>query len=153
MKGPGKRGSGGRRGCFLFVFFLLFMLLSAETARAKAARMEITERSIFAGGMPFGDVGPYEKIRGKLHYAVDVNNPANARIVGLKLAPRNAAEEVEFSGDFILLKPVDLSKGNHRLLYEVNNRGRILMLGYYNDAPEHNNPFTVQHAGNGWLME
>jgi hypothetical protein len=103
-------------------------------------------------GCPSDRWAPIKKIRGKLHYAVDVNNSANARIVDLKLAPRNAAGEVEFSGDFILLKPVDLSKGNHRLLYEVNNRGRILMLGYYNDAPEHNN-LAAGSGGNLPLLE
>jgi hypothetical protein len=56
-----ERGMGWRRGCFPLVFFLLFLPPPAETAQAKVARMEITERSIFAGGMPFGQVGPYKK--------------------------------------------------------------------------------------------
>ena len=47
-----------------------------------------------------------------------------------------------FAGDFILLKPVDLSNGNHRLLYDVNNRGNLLMLSYYNNAAGSNRPTT-----------
>ena len=155
---------------------LAVVLLFTATAFARVAWVEITDRSPFAGGASFGDVGPYEKITGKLHYAVDPNNPYNARIVDLDMArtgrlraditevkkeyegdvlgddPRNAAGEVTFAGDFILLKPIDLSQGNHRLLYDVNNRGRLLMLGYYNDAPATNDPSTLEHAGNGWLM-
>ncbi len=101
--------------------------------------------------MEFGSVGAYEKIKGKLYYAVDPDNPFNAQIVDLPLAKdgrlRKDASvidwgkgriieivgddavnedtgEVEFSGDFILLKPLDLTKGNHRILYDVNNRGQ-----------------------------
>ena len=155
---------------------VILLLMFTSVAFPKVVWVEITERVPFAGGMSFGDVGPYEKIKGKLHYAVDPNNPYNGQIVDLKLAsqgrlrsdlskieggrikeiigqdPRNAAGEVEFSGDFILLRPVDLSKGNHRLLYDVNNRGRLRMLAYYNDTSGNNDPSTAQHAGNGWLM-
>ena len=35
-----------------------------------------TSRSVFAGGMKFGDVGAYEKIHGRLFYAVDATDPA-----------------------------------------------------------------------------
>ncbi len=155
-------------------FVLLLTVPPASFARV--ARIEITERVPFADGMVFGEVGAYEKIKGKLHYAVDPKSRHNTQVVDLRLASkgrlrkdmskiegnrikesvggdaRNAAGEVVFSGDFILLKPVDLSKGNHRLLYGVNNRGRPLMLGYYNDAPFNNDPSTKEHAGNGWLM-
>lgn len=135
---------------FILILVLSFALASA--AFAEVARVEITERVLFADGKSFGNVGQYERIKGKLHYAVDVNNPYNKQIVDLELAPRNEDGEVEFSGDFILLKPVDLSKGNHRLLYEVNNRGRLLALGYYNDALLTNDPITEADAGNGFLM-
>lgn len=147
-----------------------------STAQARVSWVEITERVPFADGMAFGKVGPYEKIRGRLHYAVDLDNRFNRQIVDLQLAKtgqlhqdvsevspagvrevvggdaRNARGEVEFWGDFILLKPVDLSKGNHRLLYEVDNRGRILGLNFYNDAENNNNPSSAADAGNGWLM-
>ena len=103
-------------------------LLWAPTTHAEVVRVEILTRKPFAEGMAFGAVGAYEKIAGRLHYAVDPQNPANARIVDLKLAPRDAAGRVAMAGDFILLKPVDLAKGNHRLLYDVNNRGGLPIL-------------------------
>ena len=37
--------------------------------------IEITERFPFAGGMAFGDVGPYERIKGRAHIAVDPKAP------------------------------------------------------------------------------
>ena len=49
--------------------------------------------------------------------------PPTRRIVDLELAPRDARGLVTFAGDFLLLRPLDLARGNHRLLYEVGNRG------------------------------
>ena len=143
---------------------------------ARVSWVEITERVPFAAGMAFGTAGPYEKIKGRLHYAVSPDNPFNRQIVDLPLAKtgqlrqdvsevrpgrveervggdaRNAKAEVEFWGDFLLLKPVDLTKGNHRLLVEVTNRGRILGLNFHNDAELTNDPTSAADAGNGWLM-
>src|SRR5206468_6877046 len=41
----------------------------------------------------------------------------------LALAPRNGSGNVEYAFDFYILKPIDLSKGNHKMLYEPPNRG------------------------------
>jgi hypothetical protein len=82
----------------------------------------------------------------------DPGNSANAPIVDLDLAPRGSDGKVRFQGDFILLKPADLSKGNRRLLYDVNNRGNLYMLRHFNDAMGSNDPSTAEHAGNGFLM-
>ncbi len=114
--------------------------------------MEIASREPFAGGQPWGAVGAYEKIRGRLVYAVDPANPANAAIVDLKLAPRDLRGRVGFAGDFVLLKPIDLEKGNHRLLYDVNNRGNLGILARLNRGEGTNDPKTAAHAGNGFLM-
>ncbi|MCP3994884.1 MAG: hypothetical protein GY722_07450, partial [bacterium] len=115
--------------------------------------MEITSRSSFAGGRELGAVGAYEKIRGRLHYAVDPGHAANARVVDLALAPRGADGRVRFTGDFVLLKPVELGRGRRRLLYDVNNRGNLYMLRHFNDAVGSNDPSAPEHAGNGFLME
>ena len=90
---------------------------------ATNVRLNITKRIEFADGMSFGDAGPYERLVGTAHYAVDPDEPRLQHIVDLDLAPRNADGLVEFSGDLDILKPVDVSKGNKRLLYEVSNRG------------------------------
>lgn len=127
-------------------------LALAGPAFAEVARIDVTRREPFAGGMSFGQAGPYEKITGRLHYRVDPRNPANARIVDLTKAPRDADGMVVFSGEFILLKPVDPAKGNDRILYEVNNRGGLAMLPRFNLATGSNDPSGPEHAGNGFLM-
>src|ERR1035437_3049342 len=168
----------------LYVAVLAFLvgLLSAGPAAAHVSKIQITSVTDFAGGISFGKVGPYVKIKGKLTYAVDPDNVFNRQIVDLKYAKtgqlrrdlsvvhpystgkgyveeivggdaRNAKGEVEFTGDFILLMPKDLSKGNHRLFYDVNNRGRIQGLSSFNDTGENNDPTTAADAGNGWLMQ
>ena len=121
-------------------WIVLGLLVLAGIASAEVERIEITSRSVFAEGMEFGEVGPYEKIRGTLFYAVDPDNAANAAIVDLDLAPRGADGKVRFQGDFILLKPVDLAKGNGRLLYDVNNRGNLYMLRHINEGNRHQRP-------------
>jgi hypothetical protein len=161
--------------CGVSLVFLVVLGLSAP-AGARVTRIEITERIPFADGIEFGTAGPYERIKGRLYYAVDPDNRFNRQIVDLQLAKngqlrqdvseinpsgikeivggdaRNAKGEVEFWGDFMLIKPLDPTKGNHRLLYDVNNRGNLRALEYYNNAPSGNNPITVADAGNGWLM-
>jgi len=132
---------------------LLSLAIAAMTpALAEVERIEITSREPFIGGMEFGRTGAYEKIRGVLHYAVDPQNEANARVVDLALAPRDADGRVRFAGEFLLLKPVDLGRGNGRLLYDVNNRGNLYMLRHFNDAVGSNDPTEPEHAGNGFLM-
>jgi Alpha/beta hydrolase domain len=124
----------------------------AQAASATVERIEVIERGPFAGGATFGAVGSYERIVGRLHYAIDPDHPANALIVDLDLASRDDRGLVTFAVDFILLKPVDLGRGNRRLLYEVNNRGNLGALAFFNDAPWSNDPSTAEDAGNGFLL-
>jgi len=127
--------------------------LGAFNAPASAAveRIEVLERTAFASGMTFGTAGAYEKIRGVAHFALDPDAPANARIVDLKLAPRDARSRVTFSSEFIMLRPVTAQDST--LLYDVNNRGSIAILGQVNGrSPANNDPTTVADAGDGFLM-
>ena len=120
---------------------------------AAVERVEILVREPFADGKTFGETGAYERIKGRLHYAVDPKDPADAMIVDLDLAPVDERGLVTFAGDFILLRPVDPERGNRTLLYEVNNRGGLGMLPMFNLAARSNNPRTVEHAGDGLLFE
>src|SRR5262245_28736090 len=95
-------------------------------------RFEIRRRRPFAGGHPFGAAGPYERIDGKLHFAVDPGDPANAGIVDLDRSERDQDGLVAFSADLCLLQPVDPERANGRLLLEVPNRGRKGGLGRFN---------------------
>ncbi len=131
---------------------LLILALLPDAGRAAVERLEITERRPFADGKTFGDAGAYEVIRGRAHYAVDPALPANARIVDLGKAPRDARGLVTFSGDFVMLRPVDPALARGTLLYEVTNRGGIGILGQLNEARGTPDPRTAEHAGNGFLL-
>ncbi|HYS08641.1 MAG TPA: alpha/beta hydrolase domain-containing protein, partial [Myxococcales bacterium] len=99
-------------------------LVASPATQARITKVQITahEKPTF-GGHSFAGVGQYEKIAGKAFGEVNPNDPKNAMIVDIKLAPRNANGNVEYSFDFYILKPVDLSKGNHKVMYEPPNRG------------------------------
>ncbi|MCH8870379.1 MAG: hypothetical protein IIC85_11760, partial [Chloroflexi bacterium] len=115
-------------------------------------RLNIHTPKAFADGMVFGDVGSYEAIEGTVEFAIDPDDPANAAIVDLKLAPRNADGLVEYSTDLYILRPADLERGNRRLIYDVCNRGNKRLLQFFNDGVHSNRPITAEHAGNAFLM-
>ena len=73
-------------------------------------------------------------------FAADPAHPVNAAVVDLALAPRNAEGNVVFSADFYLLKPVDPTRGNGRLFYEVGNRGGKGMLVTFQAASGSTDP-------------
>src|SRR6201997_1732209 len=110
---------------FCLTLATLFSLALVPVADAGVTKIQITTREVPTfGGYAFADVGPYEKIVGKAFGELDPKDPKNAVIVDLQLAPKNANGKVEYAFDFYLLKPIDLSKGNHKMLYEPPNRGR-----------------------------
>ncbi|MBS0241717.1 MAG: hypothetical protein JSS20_06025 [Proteobacteria bacterium] len=114
--------------------------------------IDVTERFAFAGGASFGEVGAYERIKGRARFAVDPNAPDLTGVTDLKLAPRDAKGLVHFATDISILKPVDMGRANRRLFFDWGNRGNIRCLQFFNDAPGSNDPRTMAHAGNGYLM-
>ncbi len=99
--------------------------IAASPAQARITKIQIiSKESPTFGGYSWPGVGPYEKIVGKAFGELDPKDPKNAVIVDLQLAPKNARGKIEYSFDFYILKPVDLGKGNHKVLYEPPNRGR-----------------------------
>jgi hypothetical protein len=130
----------------------LILSLGAGAARAELRSLEILSREPFAGGMAFGDTGPYEKIVAVARFAVDPTHLHNKVIVDLDRAPSNREGKVEFEADVCILMPKDPAKGNGALLYDVNNRGNKLALGFFNRAVNTNDPKTKEDAGDGWLF-
>lgn len=120
---------------------------------ATDADLDIERREVVADGHRFGSVGAYEKLVGTIAFEVDPEDPRNAVIVDLGKAPRNERGMVEYDTDFYLLRPVDLSKWNGRLFFEVNNRGNKLSLNLMNSAPGGNDPSSVEDFGTGFLLE
>ena len=127
----------------------------APAADAKLVRLDITAREVVAGGMSFGATGAYEKLTATAHFEVDPRDDANEQVFDLDKAPRNARGRVEFSADAVILKPLDMSKANRQLFFEVNNRGNKIALPMFNDTPpgvNNNNPSAAADFGNGFLM-
>jgi hypothetical protein len=143
-----------RKKLGLVTFVLAILALGAPVlAQARITRIEITRiESPTFDGASFGTVGKYEKLVGRAYGELDPSSAANAIIVDLGLAPRNAAGKVEYSTDFYMLRPVDSGNANHRVLYEFNNRGDKILVRYFNDAALSNDPTTAVDAGNGFLM-
>ncbi len=132
---------------------LLALSLFGALAEARVTQVVITSRVLFADGMPFGSTGPYEKLRGKIVGEVDPSDPLNAVIFNLDKAPRNARGMVGYVVDFLIFKPVDMSKGNGKIFYGINNRGNTGAIRTFNDAVTGgNNPTTAADTGNGFLM-
>ncbi|SKA11783.1 hypothetical protein SAMN02745126_03639 [Enhydrobacter aerosaccus] len=106
-----------------------------------------------ADGAPFGDAGAYERVIGVAKGEVNPNDMANKGIALLDKAPRNARGMVEYTSDIFLLRPRDAAKGNGRILYEVNNRGRKMLFGNIADGPQGvNDPKTLADLGNGFPL-
>ena len=89
---------------------------------------------------------------GRFHAELDPADRRNAIITDIDKAPRNERGYVEYSADFYILKPVDMTKGNGLILYEFGNRGNKLLLSNYNDSARGNDPTAAGDAGNGFLM-
>jgi hypothetical protein len=115
-------------------------------------RLVIQRREPFANGHEFSVTGAYEKLVGKIHGEVDPKSRLNKIIVNLAKAPRNRRGRVAYSSNFCILKPVDMARGNGKILFDAPNRGSKRILSFLNDAPEANDPTTLKHAGNGFLM-
>ncbi len=136
-------GSVESRAARLFpiaMLVLIHIVAMPLTAAAEVVRVTISSREVVSDEPEHRRSGPYEVIKGTIHLEVDPEAEANQLIADLELAPRNARGRVEFSADFELHKPVNTDRGNHRLLYFVNNRGNKIGAGW----------FSYQ-AGMNWL--
>ena len=120
-----------RRTFALVVLGSLLAALAAPAADARVVRIVVERTTPYAGGEAFGDVGPFERLDGTVHMEVDPGDPLNAVIVNLDRAPRNERGLVEFSAPFFIVKPVDMARGNGKLLYGINNRGNAIELGFH----------------------
>ncbi len=134
------------------------LVLAAATAQAEVISFEIRQREPHANGASFGTVGPYEKITGIVRFALDPEHPRNKVIVDLDKAPRNAQGKVEFASDFYILAPKNPDKGNGAILYDVNNRGNKLALGFFNLGPGRQEDGFLFRRGytvvwSGWIGE
>ena len=122
---------------------------SPQLAHSRVTRLDITSREPAFGGRSFGAVGEYEILLGTATAVADPGAPPDAGIVDLENAPRNADGLVEYTFEVDILKPVDIARGNGVLVYEVNNRGRNIVFGYFHEAGR---GYAAGNAGSAFLM-
>lgn len=132
--------------------FLAAQLVVAVATHARVARVEILSRSDVLEGKAFGEGGAYEKVSGKVHFAVKPEAAANKLIVDLDKAPRNAAGEVEFAADFYILKPKEAARSSGSVLLEIPNRGGKGILAIMQGGKGSRDPATEEEFGDGFLM-
>ena len=125
----------------------------APVANARVTQINITETEAPTfGGATFGSVGQYERIEGTITGEVDPKDPLNAVIVDIDRAPKNTNGTVGYTATFQILRPIDLDKGNHRVIFELPNRGRTNVLGIFNDSQTANTTTSSGDPGNAFLM-
>lgn len=132
----------------VFVPLLIILCIAASPLTARVLRVEIASRTDVLNGRPFGHAGAYERIVGRVYFSVAVTNPHNRRIVDLDNAVNLKNGEVEFSADFVAVRPKDSSKGNGSMLLEVPNRGSAFIISLVDGGARD----VVGDAGDGWLL-
>ena len=128
------------------------VVIACGFACAEVTHVEISHREDVLGGRLFGSTGAYEKLSGKVFYAVSPDNPHNKIIVDLNHAPRDAKGRVEFSSDLLIIRPKDAAKGNGVVFFDVVNRGNLELLSTFNHATGSADPTTEADFGDGLLM-
>ena len=133
--------------CMRIVVAALVLVAMAGPAGAEVIQVIVDSRTPFAEEVS-DKVGSYERIRGRVVYALDPDHEANRGVVDLALAARNGAGKVEFYADFEIIVPVDRRLAKRTVLYDVNNRGRRRW-GMQ--------PFFLRHGyvtvSSGWIAE
>ena len=67
------------------------VLIVSSSVESRVLRITIDSRTPVSNGEFFGNVGPYELVRGTASGELDPNDRRNAVITDITLAPRNAA--------------------------------------------------------------
>jgi hypothetical protein len=140
-----------RSSLLLLTIGILLTTAVPDSSEARVVRFVVEERVPLAEGMEWGTAGAYERLKGTASMEVDPRDPLNAGIVNLDKAPRNDRGMVEFNAPFLILKPVDMSRGNHKLWYGINNRGVCVEVGFRAfpqvGFPTTCNPLTAADVG------
>jgi hypothetical protein len=130
------------------ISLLLVSLFAVPRLHARVVRVEVTSRKDVLAGQQFGAAGVYERITGRIYFSLPVANPHNLRIVDLGNAVNLKDGEVEFSADFIVIRPKDVSKSNSSMILEVPNRGNSRIVGLVDGGSWD----LSTGAGDAWLL-
>jgi hypothetical protein len=130
------------------VCLLAHLLTVVPVVHAAVVRVETSSRTEVLDGKAFGERGAYERIGGRVYFSVAAANPHNSAIVDLGNAANLKNGEVEFSADFIAIRPKDASKSNGSMILENPNRGRGGILSLVDGGDQN----VAQSAGDAWLL-
>src|SRR5215469_14174790 len=133
-----------RLGGFVLAGCAGLLVAAAPPAEGRITSLTNCTTTSPYGSTSFGTAGAYEQLACTANGAVDPNDPLNANIQDIKLAPK-ANGLVEYSMDVTILKPTDLSKSNNVMLFDVPNRGNRLLPGGFNIGG------SITSAGDGFL--
>ena len=133
-----------------FALSLLAVILAACVlpSEARVVRVEVASRQDVLDGKPFGDAGAYERITGRVYFSLPIANPHNRRIVDLGNAVNLKNGEVEFSSDFVAIRPKDPRRGNGSMILENPNRGRSRIISVVDGGDWD----VAKNAGDAWLL-
>jgi Alpha/beta hydrolase domain len=135
-----------------FALVACIVLCLPVSAGTEVSSLEVESRQDVLGGKPFGPVGPYEKLAGRIFFTFAPANPMNARIADIENAPRDAEGRAGAWGNFMVLRPKQQAKGRRVALLEVSNRGGKASLAYFNGARYSLDPTSPEHFGDELLI-
>jgi hypothetical protein len=115
-------------------------------ADARITRIALNPAVPAFGVTSFGTVGLYEQIDGIAYGEVDPLDPLDAQIQDIGHAPLASNGRVTYSTRVVILKPVQLNRGNATMLFEIVNRGNRLNPGFFNVGAT-----TLTPQGDGFL--
>ena len=134
------------------IWIAVILFISAGPLTAEVTRIEVAARQAVLDGKEFGLAGGYEKLNGTIHFAVNPQNTSNRIVTDIDKAPLDENGRVAFHAEFYLIKPIDMTKGNGAVLFEVGNRGGKGLLRYFNFSSGSSDPTTAEHFGDGFLL-
>ena len=109
------------------------LLTWTPTAQARVIKIVIDTTTSPAA--PAGAVGPYETLAGRAYGEIDPNDPLNAIIQDIGLAPKNANGMVEYMATFLLTKPIDMSVASGLMWHDAPLFGARYSVGWSVGTP------------------
>jgi hypothetical protein len=136
------------RPILLLFSLLLTLLFAVPRLSARVTRVKIASRMDVLKGKSFGEIGAYERVTGRVYFSVAIDNIHNRAIVDLANAVTLKDGEVEFSADFVAVRPKNATNGNGTMLLENPNRGHARILSLVDGGDEN----LAKSAGDAWLL-
>ena len=138
------------RSSFLRLIALAVLLPAPLLGQVES--VEVLGRSEVAGGQPFGEVGSYERIVGRVNFAFDPSLPSNQVITDLSLAPTDPDGRVRATASFIVLQPIDPERRSGLAWVDIPNQGTGTSLHLVQRAPAGASPLEAAAVGDGLLL-